>query len=49
LPKVEYEQRKVAHGLLKSHTNGRVALWIYANSIIMCYVVLKWKNLVQKS
>jgi hypothetical protein len=25
LPKVEYEQRKVAHGLLKSHTNGKVA------------------------
>ena len=25
LPKVEYEQRKVAHALLKSHTNGVVA------------------------
>ena len=25
MPKVEYEQRKVEHGLLKSHTNGKVA------------------------
>jgi intergrase/recombinase len=25
LPKVEYEQRKVANALLKSHTNGQVA------------------------
>jgi intergrase/recombinase len=25
LPKVEYEQRKIAYGLLKSHTNGKVA------------------------
>jgi len=25
LPKVEHEQRKVAHELLKSHTNGKVA------------------------
>jgi hypothetical protein len=25
LPKVEYEQRKVAHALLKSHTDGQVA------------------------
>ena len=49
LPKVEYEQRKVAHGLRKSHTNAKVAFMDLRKFHYNVLCRSEMKNQVQKS